>query len=455
LFAALVGQDGDGHDFAAEAVGRGATAVLAERLLPVRVPTCVVADSRDAFGRVCQALAGDPGQQLRVIGLSGTYGKTTVGFLLAAILEQARHGVGYFSSFGSCNGRQVAPPRESTPTSPELARWLAATGEHGCGYAILEASSEGLSSQRYAGIPLDVAVMTNVRRAHLDRHGSLLNYRAVKGRLFSLLKPMGVAVVNADDPASQSYLGQLKHPVITIGIRNPAEVTARALELFAGEQTILLTAGGVSVPVRTQMIGQHHVYNCLSAAATALVLGVDLATIAAGLEAISSIPGRMERVDLGQPFATYVDVARSPDALASVLSTLRRVTEGRLLCVYGAPARMMPGDRPLLGRVVERVADVGVITRNGPGDEEPLQIAHEVLDGYDRPALAHLIPDRAKAIGWVIGQARPKDVILIAGRGDEMQENVGGRWIDFDDRQVARYFLTKLGYGACATRKTA
>ena len=449
LFGAMMGPERDGHDHAEEAVRNGAVAVLAERPLPVSVPTCIVEDSRIAFGQVCHALAGNPADALRVVGVSGSYGKTTTSLLIASIIEAAGEDIGILGSLGYCDGRKILTDRETTPGSPELARWLAQSADNGCSHAIVEASCEGLTQHRLSGIGLDAAVLTNVRRAHVDLCGSVLNYRRIKQRLFEHLKPEGFAVINADDPASRFLLSAIQHPVITVGMNAPAEIVAEEIELNSGEQTFLLTAGNETMPVCTRIIGRQHVYNCLSAAAVGLVYGIDLATIVAGLESVRMIPGRMERVGIEQDFAVFVDAAHNADSLAAALKSLRRVTEGRLICVYGMPGERQQSERPLAGRAVENFADMGIITRNNPFNDDPMQIAHDILDGYDRPAQAHLMMDRARAIGWALAQAKPGDTVLIAGRGDEKLETADGVQSVFDDREVVRAFLTEMESWTC------
>ena len=444
LFVALVGRHHDGHDFADEAVSRGAVGVLCERPLPVGVPSYIVDDSREAFGQVCHELAGHPSRTLRTIGVSGSYGKTITSLLLAGILEAAEEPIGILGSLGYCDGRKLVSDVETTPASPVLARWLAQSADNGCTHAIVEASSEALAARRLAGIELDAAIMTNVRRVHQDLHGSILNLRRIKQRLFSYLKPEGFAVINADDPASKYLISSIDRPLITVGMQGDAELTGTPLEINLGEQTFLLSAGQESMPVTTRIIGRQHIYNCLGAAAVGLVLGYDLPTIVRGLESVEAIPGRMECVGVTQPFAVFVDRAQTADALAGTLRALRAATPGRLICVYGPAAGDDPAERPLLGRAAERLADISIITRNDPRNEDPLQIAHDVLDGYDRPAQAHVIPDRARAIAWALVSAKQGDTVLIAGRGDEKQEIVDGRRLEFDDRAVVRALLAEL-----------
>lgn len=455
LFVAIAGQTYDGHDFAAEAVDRGAVSVLCERPLPVGVPNCIVEDSRTAYGHLCQVLAGSPSQSLRTIGVTGSYGKTTASLLIGSLIETAGLPAGVLTSLGACNGLEVDPNLNGISSSPALARWLAATQQNGVDHAVVEVSSTDLASRRTSGMMLDGAVITNVRRAHLDLHGSVLNYRRIKQRIVDHLKPEGFVVVNADDPASKFLLAKVERPVITFGMQADAEVSATPIELNASEQTFMLRAGSDMMPVRTRMIGQHHIYNCLAAAATGLVLGLDLQTIACGLEQVTFLPGRLERIDEGQAFATYVDAANTADSLATTLKSLRRVTHGRLICVFGAEGGSNRAERPLLGRVVERLADVGIVTSNNPRHEDPLQIAHEILDGYDRPAIAHLLPDRARAIGWALHTAEEGDTVLIAGKGAALEEVAGDRRVGFDDREVAKFFLRELDKATAARAKAA
>ncbi len=448
LFVAIAGADDDGHAEVHEAVRRGAAAVLAERLLVAGVPVCVVEDTREAFGTICQALVGNPSRNLRVVGVTGTNGKTTVSMLLGAVFESAELPFGISTSLARGDGSQIKPAQCTTPDPPVLARLLARMAANGCGHAVMEVSSRALAERRPAGIELDAAVLTNLRRDHLDFHGSVLNYRRAKGRLFDLLKPEGFVVLNADDAASQSFQSQLDHPALTFGMRSPAEVTATVLERHLSEQTFLLSAGSESVPVRTRMIGDHHVYNCLAATSVALVMGLDLTTIARGLEAIERVPLRLERIECGQPFGVFVDAAKTPDRLAVALKTLRRVTEGRVICAFSADELTQRAHRPLLGRVAERHADVGILTSGEVHYEEPLKIVHDILDGYDRPARAHVIPGRANAIRWALQQAGPRDTVLIAGASEATNSFVGD---GHDDRQFAMQWLRSEGAQAgCA-----
>lgn len=441
LFVAMEGARCDGHDYAEEAVANGATAILGERLLPLGVPMCLVDNSREAFARVCQALAGNPAERMTVIGVTGTLGKTTTSLLIANILKAAGAQVGVLSSLGYCDSREVDRAQGATPRPAELADWLARMHAAGCTHAVVEVSSKALAQHRIAGVRFDAVVLTNIRRNHLELHGTPENYVRAKRRIFEHLKPHGFCVLNADDRGSRGILDELAHPTLTVGADREANLTAAIVERHKSEQTFLLTAGRETAAVRTPLVGDHFLADCLAAVAVGLGLGVDLLTAVQGLESAPPIPGRLERVECGQPFGVFVDAARTPDALAATLRALRSVTSGRLLCVYGAEGQRSRSLRPLLGRAVERYADWGVITSDNPRRESPRKIAHDLLDGYRYPGAAHVLPDRAAAIEYALNKARPGDTVLIAGKGAEDFQIVGGRRLAFDDRAVARRWL--------------
>jgi UDP-N-acetylmuramoyl-L-alanyl-D-glutamate--2,6-diaminopimelate ligase len=283
-----------------------------------------------------------------------------------------------------------------------------------------------------------------VTRDHLDYHRSLGDYRLAKSRLFEHLAPEGVAVLNADDPVSAALVQRINGPALTVGIRSAAEITALPVEQFASEQTFLLSAGSETMPVRTQMIGRHHVYNCLVAAAVGLSCGIELATIVRGLEQLGHVPGRLERIECGQPFGVFVDFAHTPDALRGALRTLREVTAGRLVCVFGAGGDRDRQKRPLMGRAVEEEADQAVVTSDNPRSEDPQRIIGEVMDGFCDPTKAVPIADRAEAIRFALAAARPGDCVLVAGKGHETCQIVGQQRIPLDDRQVARQWLYEV-----------
>jgi UDP-N-acetylmuramoyl-L-alanyl-D-glutamate--2,6-diaminopimelate ligase len=421
LFAALVGPNHDGHDYVGQAILRGATAILAERPVVTNVPTCLVDDSRSAFARLCQVLSGNPTRNLKTVGITGSHGKTSVAVLLTSILEEGCIQVGVVTSLGNCDGVHASNPSARTLTPVEIARWMGSARDAGCSHAILELSSAALAARAADGVSLDVGILTNIRREHIREHGTAINYRRIKERLFQLVQGDGIAVCNADDLGSKFVIENIKRPLLTFGIQNEAQITARLLEVQHGEQTFLLDAGDECIPVRTKAIGTPHVYNCLAAASAALAMGIDLETIVAGLEKAPQAPGCLEYIPSDQEFATYLDAAPSADTLSHSLKSLRSVTSGKITCVLSPGVGQDQEERPLFGRVLERFADRGIIT-GFAGRHAVKHWAHDVIDGYSRPALAHVIPDRRKAIAWALQNAAPGDTVLIAGAGIEAGE---------------------------------
>ena len=356
LFAALPGSQSDGHDF----IRRGGRPRRSRRIVPSGrrpsrgVPSCVVPNARDAYGRICQALAGNPSFNLKLIGVTGTNGKTTTSCLIASILAKAGHRVGLLGTLGYFDGETVEPATHTTPPADLLAAWLARMVANGCSHAVMEVSSHALAQSRVAGVRFDAACVTNVSRDHLDYHPTIQDYRLAKSKLFDHLAPEGFAVINADDPVAAGYLRRFDGPALTVGIRRDAEITATPIEQFLSEQTFLLTAGSETMPVRTQMIGTHHIYNCLTAAAVGLAYGIDLPTVVRGLEAVEYVPGRLQRIECGQPFGVFVDFAHTPDALTGCLTALAAGDGG-------------PADLRVRGRRRPRPAEAAA---DGPGRRE-------------------------------------------------------------------------------------
>lgn len=441
VFVAILGDQLDGHDHYREAIARGAKAIVSERLLPVSVPSYLVKDTRVAYGEICHALVDYPADSMSLVGVTGTSGKTVTNELITAVLSADERRTGCMNTIRSWDGEVESVASQTTPVAPELARCLAQMSVNGCVHGVLEVSSKALAQRRTSGIELDVAVLTNLRRDHQDVHGSVRNYHAAKLRILNQLKPGGAVVLNADDLGSHDWIQAIDGPLLTVGMKQPADVTATVLERFPSEQTFLLCAGSETVPVRTKIIGDHHVRNCLQAVAVGLLMGVELSTIVRGIESLESIPGRCQRIECGQPFSVFVDYARTPDALAASLHALKQVTRGRVICVTGAPGERQQDQRAALGRVVERSSDLAVITSCDPAGEEPLEIAHDILDGFDRVGAAHVIPSRDKAIRWALEEASEGDSVLIAGKGNEMTHRLGRKQVAFDDAQLCRNVL--------------
>ncbi len=457
------------------AVERGCTAVLSERPVSgVGVPLCLVPDVLDAYGRLCQALAGDPSRRLKVIAVAGTNGKTTTSCLIASILRKAGVTIGVLGGLGCVDGREVISSFRTIPPADEFAGLLARMIHQGCSHAVVEVSGRALSRGRMAGVQFDAACMAHGGRAcepmgtgtsrRRDSRGSthgagepvpicsqardvpqahaagsrLHSYR-MWPRLLAHLAAEGLTVINADDSGSIGCLPKIDGPVLTVGLHAAAEIRARIVEHSRSEQMFLLIAGSEAVAVRTRMIGTRHVYCCLTAAAIGLAYGIELVTVARGLEAVDYVPGRLERIECGQPFGVFVEEAHTPNGLAAALGTLREVTDGRLICVLRVGSDSSRMERALMGRTAERNADLAVITSDDP--RNPQTILQDLASRLRSPVKAEIIPERGLAIGWALNHARQNDVVLIAGAGRPAVAQYGHERRAVGDCELARKWL--------------
>ena len=441
LFVAVVESESDGHDFARQAVQRGAKAVVTERLLAIETPQCIVPDTRIALGKICQALAGKPTLRMPTIGVSGTDGKTVTAHLLQSIFAAAGTQSGLLSSLVVDTGGEPDDSRRPEVNPPEIAQRLAEMVHHGCSQAIVEMSSVDLAQRTYCGLQLDAAVITNLRTDHLAFHGSKINGRRATTRILDYLKPGGFAIVNSDDPGCAALLQDLDCPVLTIGLKQRAELSAKVIERNVNEQVFLLEAGNETAVVRATIVGDHHVYNCLAAAATALAMGVSLTQIATGLSNLQSLPGRMEAVACGQPFSVWVDSSRSLNQLASALHTANRLTTGNVWCVCSTDPSQSAEHRMQLGKLLDRVTQNPVITKSRIDKATDYEPIHQVLDGFRSPKNAQIIPNRLGAIEWALGQARPGDSVLVTGAGERSIADVQSEGWSITDYDICRAWL--------------
>ncbi len=442
LFVAVEGPGEDGHDFAQAAIDRGAAAIVSERLLAVSTPQFLVEDSRVAFGAICHALAGNPSRLVRTIGVAGTDGKTVTSLLIDSILRQAGKTCAAATSLRRADDLWDLDSPEFPNNSPSIAHWLANAAAAGRTHAVLEISSLTLAQHGLAGTLLDVAVLGNIRRDHLSFHGTEENYRDVQARLLNYLRHDGTVVLNADDPQSRPLVDRLDYPALTFGIHQPAEITAKLLDRQLGEQTFLLTAGGDSAVVSTVMLGKHHMYNCLTAAAVGLSQGIDISTIVAGIERVGQVPNRLELLPGEQPFSVWLDSGRRPSQLAAAIQTIHQETPGRVWVVATVDDRGGKDHHHCLGQLLDRTADRVALTQDRAEPCYDYETMHQVLDGFEKPERAMVIPNRWRAIQWALSQAAPGDAVLIAGDG---RLNVATReespcWVT--DRNICQAWLT-------------
>ena len=414
LFFCVPGARADGHEFATEALERGAAAFVVERKLELDAPQLVVPSARAAMPRAAVEFFGDPTARLPVAAITGTNGKTTTAYLLWSILTAAGERPGLLTNVERRVGSEVREVGLNTPESIDLQRLFKEMLEQGNRACVMEATSMASAKGRLEGTRLAVLVFTNLTQDHLDFHGTMEEYFESKRRLFA---QAGRAVVNVGDEYGERLAAGL-----------PAAMTFRPDDELPD--------------VELKLAGRFNVENALAAAAAARALGVGEAAIKQGIEAVDRVPGRFERVDEGQPFTVLVDYAHTPGALETALQAARELGRGgRLICVFGAGGDRDRVKRPLMGRVVAELADVSLVTSDNPRGEDPAAIAAEVVDGLD----LEVELDRRRAIERVLESAQPGDVVVIAGKGHEQGQEIAGRKLPFDDREVAREVLRRLG----------
>jgi UDP-N-acetylmuramoyl-L-alanyl-D-glutamate--2,6-diaminopimelate ligase len=412
LFFCIRGASADGHDFAAAALAGGAAALVVDRPLDVGVPQLVVPNVRAAMPRAAVEFFGDPTAELPVLAVTGTNGKTTTAYLLWSILEKAGERPGLLTNVERRVGDDVRSVGLNTPESIDLQRLFREMLDAGNRACVMEATSMASVKGRLEGTRFAVLAFTNLTQDHLDFHGTMDEYYEAKRRLFAQASR---AVINVGDD---------------YGARLAAELPDATT--FSPDDDL----GDIELKLR----GHFNVENALAAAAAARAFGVDERAIKAGIEAVERVPGRFDEVDEGQPFIVLVDYAHTPGALEAALESARAITRGRLICVFGAGGDRDREKRPLMGQVVAALADVVLVTSDNPRSEDPAAIAADVVDGLDLDVEL----DRRVAIERALEQAREGDVVLIAGKGHEQGQEVAGRKLPFDDREVARDALRRL-----------
>ena len=441
LFFCVPGERADGHDFAPQAVEAGGVALVVERALDVAVPQLVVESARNAMPVVADEFFGRPTEQLQVAGVTGTNGKTTTAFLLYAILAAARRRPGLLGTIESRVGGERRPAIRTTPEAIDLQRAFREMLDAGDRSAAVEATSHGSALGRLECVRFRALVFTNLTQDHLDFHGTLEEYFDAKRRLFTEARPP--AAVNVGDDHGRRLADELRgrQELLTFGVANDAEIRADELEL--SPRGARFRAGGIEL--ETRLRGRFNVENVLGAVAAARLLGIDDDAIAYGVKELRGVPGRFEAVDEGQPFAVLVDYAHTPDSLENVLRTARDLAQNRVICVFGCGGDRDRGKRPLMGRIASDLADVAIVTSDNPRSEDPDAIIAEILTGAGD---AEVEPDRREAIARAVEAAEEGDVVVIAGKGHEQGQQFADRTIPFDDREVARDALRRLGAAA-------
>jgi UDP-N-acetylmuramoyl-L-alanyl-D-glutamate--2,6-diaminopimelate ligase len=465
LFVAMRGGSADGHDFIPDAIQRGAAAVVGEREIDgLAVPYVCVENSRRALTYLAASFYGNPGKKLIVIGVTGTDGKTTTSNLLYHILTAAHLKTGLISTVNALIGDQVLDTgfHVTTPDAPDIQSYLAQMVQAGLTHVVLETTSHGLAQYRVDASQYDIAVITNITHEHLDEHGSYENYRAAKGRLFELLtetveKQQGnprLAVLNLDDEKSYEYLHEaIKTRQVSYGLTPRANIYAENIHYEPSGLTFDVVRGGLDgfrVPVRSNLVGAYNVLNCLAAFSAAVAgVGVNPKIAAQGIAALVGIPGRMERIDLGQDFTVIVDFAHTPNALKVSLETARQMTKGRVIAVFGSAGLRDREKRRMMAETSVQIADISVLTAEDPRSEALDEILEEMAAGAQEEGGVegksfYRVPDRAEAIRFALKMAKPGDLVIACGKGHEQSMCFGTSEYPWDDRTAMRAALSEL-----------
>lgn len=457
LFICLPGHTVDGHDFAAQAAEKGAAALIVERHLPeVNLPQLLVKDSRLAMAVLANVYYHFPSRRMRVIGVTGTNGKTTTTYLIDSILQNEHKKTGLIGTINRKVNGSVFPMSGTTPEALDLQKYLHEMAEGKTEYCVMEVSSHALEQGRVKGTDFRTAIFTNLTQDHLDYHKTMDEYRAAKALFFSRLgngysADMGerkYAVLNADDPAAAFFAKQTAAEVLTYGVDHTADVTASGIKITARGTEFHVDTFRGSADISLQMVGKFNVYNALAAITAALLEDIPLERIKASLEAVKGVDGRVEAVNEGQPYAVIVDYAHTPDGLENVLKTVNEFAERKVITVFGCGGDRDRTKRPQMGAIAGKYSDYVFVTSDNPRTEDPQGILLDIEAGLKEsgvPASRYeLREDRHEAIHKAIEMASPGDVVLIAGKGHETYQLIGGKVFDFDDRLVAKEAIRSL-----------
>ncbi len=450
LFFCLPGHTVDGHDFAPQAIERGASALVTTRELPVAATQLIVPDTRQALAMLADFFYGRPSRNLRPIGITGTNGKTTTTYLVEQIWADAGVSAGVIGTIETRYGGRAFPMSGTTPDVLELERIFHSMVAEGTERCVMEVSSHALEQGRVKGCNFRTAVFTNLTQDHLDYHGTMEAYEAAKGLFFSRLgnafsddpRERKFAVLNADDEASPRLAKLTSAEVLYYGIEKEAHLKASDVRITANGTSFVLDSFLGKRQVSLQLVGKFNVYNALAALGAALCEGIDLDQAILSLERIPGVPGRVEAVNDGQSYAVIVDYAHTPDGLENVLHTVKELTTRNVICVFGCGGDRDTTKRPIMGRIAGELANRIIVTSDNPRTEDPLTILRDIEAGLKESGISpnryELEPDRHAAIEKAVEMASPGDVVLIAGKGHETYQLIGGVTHDFDDRLVAK-----------------
>ena len=442
LYFCLPGLRVDGHHFAKAAADAGAAALVVERKLPVDLPQVLVEDARGAMSYMAQCFYGYPAREMHGVGITGTKGKTTTSFLVRAIARHAGHKVGLMGTVCTYIGEEEEPASLTTPDPIDVQSLLRRMKDAGCDFYVMEVSAHALDLRKLVGMKFDQGIFTNFSQDHLDYFGTMETYRRAKEKFFDPFY-IGHAVVNADDEAGKYMLGRV--PATTYGVSAPADAYANEIEILESGVSYRLHWKDVVLPLHLHISGIFNVYNSMAAAVACLEMGISPEDVKAGLESVTVVPGRIEPLPTHTPYRVILDYAHSPASLESILKTIRQFTRGRLICVFGCGGGRDKEKRPIMGEISGRLADFSVLTSDNPRLEDPMDILRAIEEGIKRTAGPYVvIENRREAIRYAMQMGQPGDVIVLAGKGHETYQDIGGQKHPFDEKVVVREILAEM-----------
>jgi len=453
IFVAIKGTHEDGHKFIEEAIEKGARAVVVVQspqskvsISPQKISFIKVEDTRRALAKLAAQFYGNPSRKLKVVGITGTNGKTTVSYLIEALLKEVNFIPAVIGTINYHFKDKVISSKNTTPGPLEFQSMLAQMLNEGINYAITEVSSHALDQERVGEINFHSAIFTNLTQDHLDYHKTLENYFRAKSKLFKNINSNSFGIINRDDEYGGRLQKLTKARVITYGIDNIADIMAKDIKFDICGTEFALLNNKKEINIRSRLIGRHNIYNILASVSWALEEGLDLLVIKSTIEKFCSIPGRLERIDFGGDFAVFVDYAHTEDALMNVIRSLRQAMScGRIIVVFGCGGERDKTKRPKMGYAVSKLADYAIITSDNPRGEDPQEIINDILAGVRKNNYC-VIPDRKEAIRESLSLAKSGDIVLLAGKGHEDYQILKDKTIHFNDREIARECLKSMNY---------
>lgn len=445
LFFCVSGARFDAHSFVNQAMENGCTALVVERILDCPLPQVRVENVRSAMAYLAAAFFGHPEREMRMVGMSGTKGKTTTSFLMKAILEKAGFKTGLIGTTGNLIGEKYIKSNLTTPDPIDLHRCLRQMRDAGVEAVSMEVSAHAIAMHRLDGVTFEAACYTNLSQDHLDYFGTMENYFETKKSLFMNGAVLN-ASLNADDETSDRIIDDIKIPYLTFGISSEADVFARDIEISEnGVSFSILLRGLEEMEVNMHLTGMFNVYNALAAASLAMIMGIDKQCIKEGLESVQNVPGRVEMLDTKTPYKVILDYSHSPDALENILTTVRGFTKKRLIVLFGCGGDRDHGKRPMMGEIGGRLADFSILTSDNPRTEDPNAILQSIEKGIKRTKGQYVvIENRREAIRYALEMGQEGDVIILAGKGHETYQDIMGVKRPFDEKVVVRELLGEM-----------